>query len=186
MNNDPGKIRVQDDRLTLSNLMEYPAWEYALDEEEVEGQDERTVRPYLAPPPLDINDTYFLVRASFVFADGSYYKGYMVPKSLDTVDKEVPFPTIIPYDLRPMIVLDNEQIYFQYGPEKPSAEDLQQFYDLFGKTPDEVFPIKFSSDIEVLKSVTEGQLDGFMYFDKYVSTFAMVKSLRSSDIRFAK
>lgn len=82
--NNPMRKRVQDDHLTLGHLMEFPAWEYALDEEGETGQDERTVKPYVAAPPLGLNDAYFIVRATFVFADGSMHQGYMKPKIEDS------------------------------------------------------------------------------------------------------
>jgi len=180
------KIRIQDYNLTFTDLMKYPAWKYALDEEGVEGQDERTVRPYLAPIPLDLNKAYFLVRASFFLADGTSYKGYIKPKAVDRVDVGNFGSVIVPYDLSPIIVLGKDHIHFQYGPEKPDPEEMQRVYSLFSKKSHEVFPIKFSSDVEVLDSVHEGKLDGFMYFDQDLSEFVQVMALRSIDIKYAK
>jgi hypothetical protein len=180
------KIRIQDYNLTFTDLMKYSTWEYALDEEEVEGQDERTVRPYLAPAPLDLSNAYFLVRASFVLADGTSYKGYIKPKPVDRVDAGNFMPVIVPYDLSPIIVLGKDHIHFQYGPEKPDPEEMQRVYSLFSKKSYEVFPIKFSSDVEILDSVHEGKLDGFMYFDQYQGDFVHTISLKSTDIKYAK
>jgi hypothetical protein len=180
------KIRTQDYNLTFTDLMKYPAWKYALDEEEVEDQDERTVRPYLAPTPLDLSKAYFLVRASFFLADGTSYKGYIKPKPLDRVDAGNLISVIVPYDLSPIIVLGKEHIHFQYGPEKPDPEEMKRVYSLFSTPPHGVFPIKFSSDVEVLDSVHEGKLDGFMYFDQYQGDFGHTISLKSTDIKYAK
>jgi hypothetical protein len=180
------KMRIQDYNLSITDLMKYSAWEYALDEEEVEGQDERTVRPYLASPPLDLSKAYFLVRASFVLADGTSYKGYIKPKPIGRVDAGNFMPVIVPYDLSPIIILGKKHIHFQYGPEKPNPEEMQCVYSLFSKMSHEVFPIKFSSDVEVLDSVHEGKLDGFMYFDQYQGDFVHTISLKSTDIKYAK
>ncbi len=180
------KIRIQDYNLTFSDLMQYHAWEYALDEEGIEGQDERTVKPYLVSPPLDLGDAYFIVRASFILADGTGYKGYMKPKPVDRINVPGLMSVIIPYDLSPIIVLGKEHIHFQYGPKKPKAEEMQKVYDIFAKKPYEFFPIKFFSDVEVSSSVQEGKLDGFMYFDQDFNDFAHAKSLKSSDIKYAK
>lgn len=180
------KIRIQDYNLTFTDLMKYSAWKYALDEEGVESQDERTVRPYHAPAPLDLSKAYFLVRASFVLADGTSYKGYIKPKPLDRVDTGNFLSVIVPYDLSPIIVLGKEHIHFQYGIEKPDPEEIQRIYSLFPKKSHEVFPIKFSSDVEVLDSVHEGKLDGFMYFELYQGDFAHINALKSTDIKYAK
>ncbi len=167
--------------------MEFPAWEYALDEEGVTGQNERTVKPYVAAPPLDLNDAYFIVRATFVFADGSRHQGYMKPKLVDSVGQDTFMPVIIPYDLSPILIVNHDvHIHFQYGPEKPGAEEIQQIYTLLAKEPDQVFPIRFSSDVEVLDSLQEGTLDGFMYFDQPLDDFRHVISLKLSDIKYVK
>ena len=180
------RIRIQDYNLALSDLMQFPAWEYALDEEEIEGQDERTLRPYLAPAPLKLGDAYFIVRASFILDDGTVYKGYMKPKPIGRVDAGGFLSVIVPYDLCPVIVIGKEQIHFQYGDEKPQAEEMQWVYGLFGKNPNGVFPIKFFSDVEVLSSIQEGKLDGFMYFDQEIKDFVQTISLKSSDIKYAR
>jgi hypothetical protein len=57
-------------RLTLADLREFPVWEYASDEDGVEGQDEATVRPrpeaYARWPMEGV-----LLRTRFKLADGS-------------------------------------------------------------------------------------------------------------------
>lgn len=42
------RIRKQIYEITLEDLLQFPVWEFALDEEADEGQDESTVRPYKA------------------------------------------------------------------------------------------------------------------------------------------
>src|SRR2546426_6168227 len=73
------KIRKQVYLLTLADLEKYPVWEFALDEEGEEGQDEATVRPYEVSQALDPSHGMFVVRASFTFADGSKMDGYLTP-----------------------------------------------------------------------------------------------------------
>jgi len=69
------KIRRQVYDLTLEDLNEFPVWEFALDEEGEEGQDEATVRPYMNSGKLDPSDGMFVVRAIFTLADGSKMHG---------------------------------------------------------------------------------------------------------------
>jgi len=183
------EVRLQDGKLTITDLMRFSAWEYALDKEGVEGQDERTVRPYLASPPLDLQDAYFLVRASFTLADGTVHKGYITPKEVNRVDVGGFGSVIIPYDLGPIIVFGKDHIHFQYGPKKPTKRDLQRVYKLLDRKPEEVFPITFSSDVEVVDSISEGKLNGFMYFDTIsedLANFEETLALKSSDIKYAK
>lgn len=183
------KIRVQDYNLTVSDLIRFPAWEYALDEEGVEGQDERTVKPYFVAPPLDLHDAYFLVRASFSLADGTVHKGYITPKEANRVDVGGFGSVIIPYDLSPIMVIGKDHIHFQYGPKKPTKRDLLRAYKLLAKKPEQIFPITFSSDVEVVHSISEGKLDGFMYLDTIsedLANFEETLALKSSDIKYAK
>jgi hypothetical protein len=97
--------------------MQFPAWEYALDEEAVGGQDARTVRPYQVPPPLDLHRSYFIVRASFYLADGTQMKGYIKPRKLGNSGF---MSTLIPYDLQPIIVTEQGQLHFCYGVSRPN------------------------------------------------------------------
>jgi len=45
------RIRKQVHELTIEDLEAHPAWQFALDEEAEEGQDEATVRP-VGPAPI--------------------------------------------------------------------------------------------------------------------------------------
>jgi hypothetical protein len=174
------KIRIQDYDLTFDDIMRYPAWEYALNEESVEGQDERTVRPYLAPPPLNPNDSYFIVRASFFLADGTKMKGLIKPKQLGQKEN---ISTVIPYDLGPIIISKEWKMDFRYGTIKPDPDDIAENYRIIGKRPNEIFPIQFRSDIEVSNSIIEGVIEGFMYFDESHTDFFR---LQSSDLRYMR
>ena len=48
------QIRIQYYALTLADLLQYPMWEYALDEEVIEEQDERTVKPFQTTANVDL------------------------------------------------------------------------------------------------------------------------------------
>jgi len=69
------KIRKQVYQLTLDDLERTPVWEFALDEEVEEGQDEATVRPVEGPFPLDPAGGMFVVRARFRLGDGTRLTG---------------------------------------------------------------------------------------------------------------
>jgi hypothetical protein len=174
------RIRKQDYDLGLADLMQFPVWEYALDEEGNEGQDERTVRPYQGPLPPDISGTYFIVRASFHLVDGIEMKGYITPQKLDNSGM---MSTVIPYDLDPIIVTERGRVHFCYGASKPGPKIIAQNCRMLNRKAAQVFPIRFASDVEVLGGITEGTLEGFLYFDESVQDFF---HLSPTDMRVAK
>jgi hypothetical protein len=60
------KVRKQVYELTNRDLLEAPVWEFALDEEGEEGQDEATVRPWARQEPLDPTDGMLCLVASCI------------------------------------------------------------------------------------------------------------------------
>jgi hypothetical protein len=172
-------IRKQDYDLSVDDLIRYPAWEYALDEEAVHERDERTVRPYLQLAPLDPHYAYFIVRASFFLVNGMALKGYITPIKLGKYEFMKP---LIPYDLGPVILTERGRVIFGYGYKKPNSESIARNYKILGQPPAEVFPIKFASDVEIANGISEGILEGFLYFE---GTKKAV-SLSETDIKFAR
>ncbi len=67
--------------LTLSDLTGYPVWEFALDEEGIEGRDESWVRP------VDTKEvprrSYTLVASEFRDRRGREFNGYVVVSTLE-------------------------------------------------------------------------------------------------------
>ena len=88
------KIRRQVYDLKPADLAQSSVWEFALDEEGEEDQDEATVRPFEIDGELDPSDGMFIVRANFTLADGSAMSGYLTPgvqgeRGLDTIQPAV-------------------------------------------------------------------------------------------------
>ena len=52
------KIRIEDYNLTVDDIIKFPIWKYALDEEAITGQDERTVRPYRGKNSAILSELY--------------------------------------------------------------------------------------------------------------------------------
>ncbi len=119
------RIRKQENALTIFDLMQFPAWEYALDEEDVPGQNEKTLRPYLIPPPLDREQAYFVVRARFILANGASLTGFLKP--LRQNEDKLMQP-LIPYDLNPVIVTYHGQVPFCYGIFMPDEATISENY----------------------------------------------------------
>lgn len=173
------RVRKQDYDLTIEDLAQFQAWEYALDEEEYEGQDEQTVRPHLPIPPLDPDQEYLIVRASFYLADGTKMTGYIKPMQLGRASILKP---LIPADMHPIIVTPQDRIAFWYGASLPDSDEISRNYAILDKNSQEVFPIRFTSDVEVLNSITEGVIEGFLYCNKGLDVFNM----KSSDVKVIK
>lgn len=156
--------------------MQYPSWEYALDEEGIEGQNEQTVRPYLSSPPYDPSNVYLVVRASFRLFDGTVYKGIIKPVQ---IDGSIMKP-LIPIDLFPIILTDRGRVDFWYGMTRPTLNEIRANYAIMEKeNPTDVFPLQFTSDVDIVNGIFEGTIEGFMFTEGDISPM----DLEISDVR---
>jgi hypothetical protein len=151
---DLSRVRKQVYELSIADLVRSPAWEFALDEEDVDGQDEATVRPYRSNGDLDPEGGgQFVVLASFVLADGSRMQGYLTP-SPDGADLG---------SIHPCIVTSLGQVAFWCGRIEPTSEQLAADYARLGKiTSAQVFPIQFRSEVPLLSGPIAGKIPGFL------------------------
>jgi hypothetical protein len=152
------KIRKQVYELTLRDLDRFPAWEFALDEEGEEGQDEATVRPCEVSGPIDPSEGMFIVRAAFTLADGTKLCGFLTPPfhhndGLGT--------------LQPVIITERGQVMFWRGMCGPKAKDLAQNYEKLGRSADCVFPIEVVSDVELVGGHVRTTIPGFMVLEDF-------------------
>jgi hypothetical protein len=152
------RIRKQVYELTLRDLSSFPVWEFALDEECEEGQDEATVRPYEVSGPLDPRAGRFVVRAGFTLCNGSPMQGYLTPLA----PGDDLFGTA-----QPVVITDQGQVGFWYGVITPDARELARNYRLLGADADEAFPIHFESQVEVLFGPVRGTLPGFLVLEDF-------------------
>jgi hypothetical protein len=153
-----GRVRKQVYELTLEDLREFPVWEFRLDDEGEEGQDESTVRPYTASGPLDPSERMFVVRAVFTLADGSRMQGYCSPplRGDDSMGT-----------LQPIIVTDRGQVRFWCGTTEPDSKRLTRSYEWLGKDPQLVFPVRFESEVELIGAPIRGSVPGFLVLEDF-------------------
>ncbi len=154
---DPSDIRRQVYDLSVLDLRDWSAWEFASDEEGFPDQDEATVRPY-TKIPIDPGDGLLVVRAAFRLADGTDLIGYISPP-----------PPGTSWDLssrQPVIVMQGGQVPMWFGMRQPSPEDIQGFLATLGKTNAHVFPLVYKSDASVVGGPVEGQVDGFCFLSQ--------------------
>jgi hypothetical protein len=150
------KIRKQVYELTVDDLTQFPVWEFALDEEGEEGQDEATVRPSQAPLPLDASEAMYVVRAKFSLVDGTRHVGYLTPgHAADDLGST-----------QPLIITSRGQVIFWMGAARGETTPL---YQKLGKTAAQTFPIAFKSDVPLVGGVIFGSIPGFLHLTDWKS-----------------
>lgn len=151
-------VRRQVYELTLRDLVDHPVWEFALDEEGEEGQDEATVRPWEVSPPVNAGDGMFVVRASFQLADGTRAVGYLTPP----VQGDDSIGTV-----QPVIVTDQGQVMFWHGVMVPTPDHRREAYAKLGRSAEQVFPIRYTSDVALMGGLVRGVLMGFLHLRSF-------------------
>ena len=149
------KIRKQVYELSLSDITEFPVWEFAVDEEGEEGQDEATVKPLEFTAPLDPSDGMFVLQAEFLLEDGTKMQGYLSP----ALQNELGY-------IQPTVITENGQIGFWSGIMQPSQEVITSNYNSLGKSPEQIFPLAFKSKEGVLGDPVEGIINGFSFYSQ--------------------
>lgn len=153
------RIRRQVYELTPTDLESFPVWEFALDEEGEEGQDEATVRPYEVTLPLDPSEGMFIVRATLTLSDGTSFKGYLTPP----VQGGAGLSTF-----QPAVVAPTGQVSFWCGMLVPSRDHIAKCYSLLGKTSSrQVFPLRFRSDVSLVGGPIAGDILGFTVLEDF-------------------
>ncbi|HWC59823.1 MAG TPA: hypothetical protein VHC44_09025 [Verrucomicrobiae bacterium] len=152
------RIRRQIYELTPNDLETFPIWEFNLDEAAKGGQDELTVRPFVAAGPLNPADRMFVVRAVFTLADGSMKRGYVTPPG--RADEGIGV-------LQPIIVTEHGQIRFWCGTSIPGPKRLARSYQLLGKEAKQVFPLLFESEVELVGGPVRGSVPGFLVMEDF-------------------
>jgi len=151
---DARAIRKQVVDLRSSDLERYAIWEFALDEEGEEGQDEETVKPR---PDLEVADPrngLFVVRAGLTAADGTPFAGFVTPND----DLHIRF-------VQPTIVTDAGHVRFWFGIVTPSRATLDESYRALGKTADELFPLRYRARVDCAGADPAGELPGFQHYE---------------------
>jgi hypothetical protein len=155
------RVRKQVYDLTVADLEQHGVWEFALDEEGEEGQDEATVRPYKVHGPLDPAEGMFIVRARLSLADGTRLTGYLTPP----VQGDSSLGT-----LQPAVVVAAGQVSFWCGMLEPEPAHIAASYARLGKSAaSQVFPLRFASDVALIGGPITGELPGFMVLEDFKS-----------------
>lgn len=153
MSKQEGRIRKQMYDLTAKDFRDHAVWEFCLDEEEVEGQDETTVGPAsLSEVPRNSFGS-FLVAAEVTFGDGSKRPGYLFSCEGDVILAS------------PGVFVGTRGTHFQIPgsltPER--AEQLKKrLYADLEMDSEAVFPVMVTSLVKVSGEPMRFALDGFV------------------------
>jgi hypothetical protein len=140
--------------LQIEDFQEHPVWEFCLDEEGLEGQDETTVRPSeLCQLPANTLGA-FLIAADVVFGNGTHAPGYLYSDEHDVISAS------------PAAFINDKRVLFQIPgrlPDEKIDECKRRYYDALGMNIDSVFPVSFQSLIPVNGRPMKFVLDGFIF-----------------------
>lgn len=170
------KIRKQVYDLTLQDFEQYPIWEFALDEEGEEGQDEATVGPFETQSQNDFPAGIFVTKATFTLSDGTEARGFIYP----------PFGKDEGNDLgiiQPNIITDKGQVPFWHGIREPNSIEINDYSRMLGKSSSEIFPLKYKSDKKIDLKYIEGMLEGFYFLQQNKSWFSQKSTYK---VKFKK
>ena len=156
-------LRIQFDDFNLSHFDISPIWEFAIDEEGEEGQDETTLKPRLDLKFPDPSEGLLIVECEFVTKSGKQFRGLCSTSFDDSLSS-----------IQPYIIADNQFIMFWFGIVQPDKETKDSVYKVLGETTESLFPIKFQSKLTTADgSKISGQVNGFMWMtlsDRSVTT----------------
>ena len=141
--------------LSPADFERYPVWIACHTEDSAEPwfneTDEETFRPWTGPLPVGPSDGMLLVRATFELHDGSHHDGFLTPAF-----KEGEIGA-----LHPHLFVGDQSFGFWGGMFGVSADRRRAFYGALGKSPEAIFPIRFSADPNLATGVVAGRVDGF-------------------------
>lgn len=160
---DKENLRIQFDDFNVSYFETSPIWEFAIDEEGEEGQDETTLKPRLDLTLPDPSEGLLIVECEFEAKSGKKFRGVCSPSFDDSLNS-----------IQPYILADNQFINFWFGIMQPDKGTKDGIYRVLNETPDTLFPLTFQSKLTMADgSRISGQIDGFMWMtlsDNVVTT----------------
>jgi hypothetical protein len=128
------------DQITVADLVDFPIWEFCLDEEGVEGMDETWVRPLAAAAVP--NGAYSLsVAAEFETASGLRVNG-LIGVTTIAGEVEIAYPVLL-FDGKYLFVPSQHDM--QIGPDDEKLR--RAVVDALGPSP--VFPLRYRLSVSI-------------------------------------
>lgn len=138
--------------LSLDDLSDIPIWEYALDEEGMPGQDEATVKPRPDLSAVDPSEGSFVVHTMFESASGATFRGYSQPAASPDLGL-----------IQPTIIAKGSHIHFWFGIIRPRGRHIERSYQLLEMSPDDLFPVRFESLVDINRTPGRRSYRGFLF-----------------------
>jgi hypothetical protein len=128
------------DQITVADLVDFPIWEFCLDEEGVESMDETWVRPLAAAAVP--NEAYSLsVAAEFETASGLRVNG-LIGVTTAEGEVEIAYPVLL-FDGKYLFVPSQHDMQFNAADEKLRRAVV----DALGPSP--VFPLRYRLSVPI-------------------------------------
>jgi hypothetical protein len=145
------RIRKPVNELKPEDFESWPCWEYALDEEGREGQDETTVRPLARLPARRGEFDQYIVLGAFFFPNGRIRQGTLTLTSGNDIG-----------DLQPVLMVDGKTVPFYAGGLELTRPEKARIRKRLVRISSPIFPIYFTSALRNAKGVplAAGRLDG--------------------------
>jgi hypothetical protein len=141
--------------LTPADFERHPVWVACHTEDYAEpwfnDTDEETFRPWMGALPVGPSDGMLLVHATFEAHDGSGHNGFLTP-ALTEGDLGT---------LQPHVFVGGKSFGFWGSMFGIRADQRMAFYTALGKSPEAIFPMRFSTHTGLATGVVAGQVDGF-------------------------
>jgi len=147
------RIRKQVQELSASDFEDFPCWEYASDEEDVDGQDECTIRPLSLERLRTATDQVF-VQAVFFFPNGRVRLGCVTLNAGRD-----------PSGTQPVLFLSDELIMFYLGALKPLKAEVRAAVASLKRVSATPFPVRFVTPLCGLDGLplASGTLEGLYW-----------------------
>ena len=130
----PLATRKPIDQITVADLIDFPIWEFCLDEEGVDDMDETWVRP-VAAAAVPADEAYSLsVAATFETASGLRVDGLIGVSTAGEVEIE-----------HPVLLFDGKYLYVPRIDMSQSHRERAAIADALGTSP--VFPLRYRLNV---------------------------------------
>ena len=150
---DTDKIRVQFEDFKISYFDITQIWEFAIDEEGDDDQDETTLKPRTDLTVADPSQGLFMIQCKFATPTGKTFHGICHPTFENSISS-----------IQPYIFTDKGLVMFWCGAIKPTQNRKDSYYNLLNESSDSLFPLKFESTTPTVGANMSGLIEGFMWF----------------------
>lgn len=148
--------------LTISDFDKFSIWVQChiidYDERWYDDTNEETFRPWTEKTPVSPDYAMFLIKADLKLKNGAKFQGFLTPCLESDYQNENDLGLIQPQ----IFGRSGECIGFWTGAFPMKSTEIQDFYKLIGKTPEEIFPIEFKAVEGLAIGVTSGKINGFL------------------------